>query len=712
MTTLQRTVGAEVTRVEGREKVTGAALYAYEYPVPDALYAWAVQSTVPRGTVRAVDTVAALSLPGVVAVLDSRNVTRLRPTDTPELAVLQSPEVAYRGQIVAAVVADTFETARQAAAAVRVEYDVDDHDAELMDGDPRIFVPETVNGGYPGHAETGDVEAALAAAPVVLDATYTTPPEHTATMEPHATIAVWDGDTLTLYNGDQAPWMTAARVAELFGLPEGAVRIVADHTGGGFGSKAIPRPPTVLAALAARAVGRPVKVAATRQQMFTMVSYRTPTLQRIRLGAERDGRLTAIWHDALQQSSTLTPYCEQTVTCTRVMYAARHRRTTHRLAQLDVPTPSWMRAPGEAPGMFALESAMDELAVALGMDPIDLRVANEPSVDPGTGHPFSSRNLVACLREGAARFGWAGRDPAPGRRREGEWLLGTGVAACNYPALTWPSTANARVEPGGGFTVRIAAADMGTGARTALTQVAADELGVEIDRVTLDIGRSAYGQAPWAGGSMGLSSWGWAVSKACRALTKRLDEVSGAIPPGGLEERADTAEDVEARRAFSRHAYGAQFAEVRVDAVTGQVRVDRLLGMFAAGRVINPRTAGSQLRGGMCMGLSMALHENLEPDPRFGDFANHDLATYHIAASADVRDVQAHWLEETDDELNPMGSKGIGELGIVGTAAAIANAVYHATGVRVRDLPITVERVRAGPPAGPSAGLSAGPSAR
>ncbi|MEU8875551.1 xanthine dehydrogenase family protein molybdopterin-binding subunit [Streptomyces javensis] len=712
MTTLQRTVGAEVTRVEGRAKVTGAALYAYEYPVPDALYAWAVQSTVPRGTVRAVDTVAALSLPGVVAVLDSRNVARLRPTDTPELAVLQSPEVAYRGQIVAAVVADTFETARQAAAAVRVEYDVDDHDAELMDGDPRIFVPETVNGGYPGHTETGDVEAALATAPVVLDATYTTPPEHTAAMEPHATIAVWDGDTLTLYNGDQGPWMTAARVAELFGLPDGAVRIVADHTGGGFGSKAIPRPPTVLAALAARAVGRPVKVAATRQQMFTMVSYRTPTLQRVRLGAERDGRLTAIWHDALQQSSTLTPYCEQTVTCSRVMYAARHRRTTHRLAQLDVPTPSWMRAPGEAPGMFALESAMDELAVALGMDPIDLRVANEPSVDPGTGHPFSSRNLVACLREGAARFGWAGRDPAPGSRREGHWLLGTGVAACNYPALTWPSTATARVEPGGGFTVRIAAADIGTGARTALTQVAADELGVGIDRVTLDIGRSAYGQAPWAGGSMGLSSWGWAVSKACRALTKRLDEVSGAIPPGGLEERADTAEDVEARRAFSRHAYGAQFAEVRVDAVTGQVRVDRLLGMFAAGRVINPRTAGSQLRGGMCMGLSMALHEGLEPDPRFGDFANHDLATYHIAANADVRDVQAHWLEENDDELNPMGSKGIGELGIVGTAAAIANAVYHATGVRVRDLPITVERVRAGLSAGPSAGFPTGPSAR
>ncbi|MET7763278.1 xanthine dehydrogenase family protein molybdopterin-binding subunit [Streptomyces sp. NPDC005355] len=696
MTTLQRTVGVEVTRVEGRDKVTGAALYAYEYPVPDALYAWAVQSTIARGRVRSVDGGAALALPGVLAVLDTGNVQRLHPTDDPELFVLQSADVAYRGQIVAAVVADTYETACQAAAAVRVEYDVDDHDVELRDGDPRIFVPDTVNAGYPGQTETGDVDSALAAAPVVVDVTYTTPPEHTSPMEPHATVAVWDGDSLTLYNGDQGPWMTATTLAGLFGLPEGSVRVVADHVGGGFGSKAIPRPPTVLAALAARAVGRPVKVAATRQQMFTMVSYRTPTVQRVRLGAERDGRLTAISHNALQQSSTLTKYCEQTVTPTRVMYAAPHRRTTHRLAQLDVPTPSWMRAPGEAPGMFALESAMDELACALEMDPVELRVVNEPSVEPESGHPFSSRNLVACLREGAARFGWAGRDPAPGRRREGQWLVGTGVAAGNYPAITWPATASARAEPDGSFVVRIAAADIGTGARTALTQVAADELGVWLDRVTLDVGRSAYGSAPFAGGSMGTSSWGWAVSKACRVLAKKVDEMTGAIPPCGIEAVADTTEDVEARKQLSRHAYGAQFAEVRVNADTGQVRVDRLLGMFAAGRIVNPRTARSQLRGGMCMGLSMALHENLELDPGFGDFANHDLATYHVAANADIRDVEAHWMEEEDDELNPMGTKGVGELGIVGTAAAIANAVHHATGVRVRDLPITLERVREG----------------
>ncbi|WP_055552272.1 xanthine dehydrogenase family protein molybdopterin-binding subunit [Streptomyces sp. NBRC 110028] len=696
MTTLERTVGTGVTRIEGREKVTGTALYAYEYPVPDALYAVAVQSTIARGRVRSVDAGPASALPGVVAVLDSGSVPRLRPTDDPELSVLQSAEVAYRGQIVAAVVADSYETARQAAAAVRVGYAEEPHDVELRDGDPHIFVPETVNAGYVGRTERGDVDTALATAPVTIDATYTTPPEHTCAMEPHATIAVWDGDTLTLYNGDQGPWVTANTLAALFGLPEGAVRIVADHVGGGFGSKALPRPPTVLAALAARAVGRPVKVAATRQQMFTMVSYRTPTVQRVRLGAERDGRLTAISHNALQQSSRLTPYCEQTVVATRMMYAAPHRRTIHRLAQLDVPTPSWMRAPGESPGMFALESAMDELAYALEMDPIELRVVNEPSADPESGNAFSSRNLIACLREGAARFGWAGRDPRPGRRREGRWLVGTGVAAGTYPAHTWPATATARAEPDGRFTVRIAAVDIGTGARTALTQVAADELGVALDRVTLDIGRSSYGEAPFAGGSMGTSSWGWAVSKVCRELSKRLGDLAGQIPPGGLEAYADTTEDVRAREDLARHAYGAQFAEVRVDADTGQVRVDRLLGMFAAGRIINARTARSQLRGGMCMGLSAALYENLELDPDFGDFANHDLATYHVAAHADVRDVEAYWIEEEDDRLSPIGAKGVGELGIVGTAAAVANAVHHATGVRVRDLPITLERVRAG----------------
>ncbi|MEU4833690.1 xanthine dehydrogenase family protein molybdopterin-binding subunit [Streptosporangium sp. NPDC023615] len=698
MTTLERVVGGAPARIEGHDKVTGAVRYAYEYPVPDAAYVWPVQSTVARGRVRSVDAGAARALPGVVAVLDSGNAPRLRPGRSEDLRILQSADVAYRGQIVAAVVADTLEGAREAASAVRVEYDEEDHDVVLDPENPAVYSPEKVNAGLPGTLDRGEVEQALARAPVGVDAVYTTPAEHTAPMEPHATIAVWEGETLTLYNSDQAPWMSATTVSELFGLPVSAVSVVADHVGGGFGSKAGPRAPAVLAALAARAVGRPVKVAMTRQQMFPLVTYRTPTTQRVRLGARPDGRLTALWHDALQQSSKLTEYTEQTVAASRIMYAAPASRTAHRLLRLDVPTPSWMRAPGEAPGMFALESAMDELAYALGMDPIELRIVNEPETDPESGLAFSSRNLVACLREGAARFGWDGRDPAPGIRRDGRRLTGTGVAASTYPVFISPSTATARAEPAGGFVVEVAAADIGTGARTALTQIAADELGVPMERVTVRVGRSAFGAAPPAGGSMGTSSWGWAVSKACRALTAELAELdgrSGAVPADGLEARADTTEDVRASKPLSRHAFGAQFAEVTVDADSGQVRVERLLGVFACGRIVNVRTARSQFLGGMTMGVSMALHESLEVDPEFGDFVNHDLASYHIATNADVRGVEAYWIDEDDGELNPVGTKGIGEVGIVGAAAAIANAVFHATGSRLRDLPITPDRVRA-----------------
>ncbi|MGC5016206.1 xanthine dehydrogenase family protein molybdopterin-binding subunit [Streptosporangium sp. DT93] len=695
MTTLDRVVGGAPGRIEGRDKVTGTVRYAYEYPVPDAVYVWPVQSTVARGRVRSVDAGAARALPGVIAVLDSGNAPRLRPGKSDELHLLQSADVAYRGQIVAAVVADTLEGAREAASAVRVEYDEEEHDVVLDPENPAIYSPGKVNAGLTGTVDRGEVEEALARAPAGVDAVYTTPAEHAAPMEPHATIALWEGETLTLYNSDQSPWRSATAIARLFGLPEGAVSVVADHVGGGFGSKGELRPPTVLAALAARAVDRPVKVAMTRQQMFPLVSYRTPTVQRVRLGAERDGRLTALWHDALQQSSKLTEYTEQTAAGSRVMYAAPASRTVHRLLRLDVPTPSWMRAPGEAPGMFALESAMDELAYALGMDPVELRIVNEPETDPESGLAFSSRNLVACLREGAARFGWAGRDPAPGVRRDGRLLTGTGVAASTYPVFISPSTATARTEPGGGFVVEVAAADIGTGARTALTQIAADELGVPMDRVTVRVGRSVFGAAPPAGGSMGTSSWGWAVSKACRALTAELDGRSGVVPSGGMEARADTTEDVQASRSLSRHAFGAQFAEVTVDADSGQVRVERLLGVFACGRIVNVRTARSQFLGGMTMGISMALHESLEVDPEFGDFVNHDLASYHIATNADVRGLEAHWIDEDDGELNPVGTKGIGEIGIVGAAAAIANAVFHATGSRLRDLPITPDRVRA-----------------
>jgi xanthine dehydrogenase YagR molybdenum-binding subunit len=682
-TALSPAVGTPLSRVEGRAKVTGQAQYAYEQPVEGVVYAAAITATVASGAITHIDAARALGLPGVLAVISHENAPRLAEVGDRELMILQSPEVAYRGQIVGAVVAESLETAREAADAVTLEYDAAAHDVELRPGHPRFYKPEKVNPSFPADVAHGDLDAGLAAAEVVVDATYTTQPLHNNPMEPHASLALWENGGLTLYDSIQGSWRAHNDLAELFELDPEHVRVISHHVGGGFGSKGTPRPQAVLAAIAARMVERPVKVALTRQQLFAMVGYRTPTIQRVRLGAARDGRLRAIGHDAFEQTSTIREFAEQTTIATRHMYAAPDRLTTHRLVALDVPTPSWMRAPGECPGMYALESAMDELAVACGIDPIELRMANEPPEDPEKGIPWSSRNLVACLREGAERFGWADRDPTPGARRDGRWLIGTGVAASTYPAYRSPSQATARSDADGGFTVQIAAADIGTGARTVLTQIAADALGVDPEQVRMEIGDSRFGPAALAGGSMGTASWGSAVVKACQAL----------LAQGEGEVTVNTSDEVKALSNRSRHAFGAQFVEVRVDTASGEVRVPRVLGVFGVGRVLNPKTARSQLIGGMTMGIGMALHEGSVMDREFGDYLNHDLAQYHVPACADIQDIEAAWVDEDDDELNPMGSKGIGEIGIVGTAAAVANAVFHATGTRVRDLPIRLDRL-------------------
>ncbi len=693
MSTLTLAVGQARPRLEGPDKVTGAARYAAEYPAEGLVYAWAVQSSVAKGTITRIDAGPALATPGVLAVLSYRNAPRLQSSADRELFLLQSPEVAYRGQIVALVVASTLESAREAARLVRLEYDTAAHTTVLTADHPGLYAPATVNPDYPTDTEAGDFDAAYAAADVRLDHTYRTPAYFNNPMEPHATTAQWHEDGLLLYDSNQGSSLVQETLAMLFGLPRNAVRVISEHVGGGFGGKGTPRCPAVLAAMAARHVGRPVRLVLTRQQMFATVGYRTPTIQRIRLGADRDGRMTAVCHDAISQTSTIKEFAEQTAVYTRPMYAAPHRRTTHRLARLDVPTPSWMRAPGECPGSFALESAMDELAVACGVDPIELRIRNEPTVDPENNTSFSSRNLIACLRDGARRFGWAGRDPTPATHRQGRWLIGTGVAGAAYPARSRPSTASARASADGSYQVRINATDIGTGARTALWQIAADALAVPPELVTISIGDSALPEAPLAGGSTGMASWGWAVTKACRALRERIHDAGGAVPAGGVQVQTSTAQDVAAMAAYARHAFGAHFAEVRVDVDTGETRVARLLGVFAAGRIVNPTTARSQLIGGMTMGLSMALHEEGDLDPRFGDWVNHDLATYHITANADVEQIEAYWIDEDDLQVNPVGIKGIGEIGIVGTAAAIANAVYHATGVRVRDLPVRLDKL-------------------
>lgn len=692
MTLLEpRSIGTAVTRHDGAAKVTGSATYAYEFDVENPVYLHPLQASIAHGRVTAMGTAAAESADGVLAVLTVFDAPELADTSNGDLTVLQDASVHYRGQLIGAVVAINTETARHAAGLVRVEYDEQTADIELTADHPELYTPDTVNPDYPAETSDGDTETALREAPVVVDNTYTTPHEHNNPMEPHACIALWDNDTLTLWDSTQGVHAVRKQMAASFGLDPEQVRVIAKNVGGGFGSKGAPHSHNILAVMAAlRLPGQPVKLALTRQQMFDMVGYRTPTIQHLRLGAQRDGSLLALSHQVVEQTATVKEYAEQTATPSRMMYAAPNRKTGHRLAALDVPVPFWMRAPGECPGMFALEVAMDELAVACDIDPIELRIRNEPPVDPETGSPWSNRRLIECLQSGAERFGWAQRDPKPGNRTDGEWLIGTGVASAVYPAMVMPGN-TARIEhvAPGRFVVQIGAVDIGTGTWTALAQIAADALDCDLSAIDLQIGDSALPEASVAGGSSGITSWGRAIVAAARAF--RHDH--GEHPEVGVHTVA-SAEDANAdAEKYGMYSFGAHFAETRVSRFTGEVHVSRMLGVFSVGRVINPATLRSQLIGGMTMGLSMALHEESVRDPRFGHVVTRDLATYHISSHADVPAIVAIALDDLDEHANPMGSRGAGEIGIVGSAAAVANAIFHATGVRVRDLPITCDKL-------------------
>ncbi|MEE1927096.1 xanthine dehydrogenase family protein molybdopterin-binding subunit [Streptomyces sp. TRM 70351] len=692
-TVTPRAVGTPLRRLDGRAKVTGTAPYAYEHPLPGPVHVHPLQATVARGRVRTVDTAAAAALDGVIAVLTHDDAPRLQDTGDAELAVLQSAEVAFRGQFIGAVVAESPETAREAAGLVSVAYDAEPHDTELRADRTDLYTPRKVNAGFAADTEDGDVLGAFTEAPVVIDETYRTPMEHNNPMEPHTCVALWEpgqgGPRLTLYDSTQGAHGVREAVAAVFGLDAERVRVIAPHVGGGFGSKGMPHAHNVLAVMAAqRAGGRPAKLALTRQQMFSLTGYRTPTIQRLRLAADNGGRLLALSHEAVVQTSRVKEYAEQAAVVTRMMYAAPHRRTRHRVAALDVPVPSWMRAPGEAPGMYALESAMDELACALDLDPVELRVRNEPETDPESGRPWSGRKLIECLHTGARRFDWHRRGPA-GTRRVGDWQVGLGVAAATYPFFGGPGT-SAEIEylADGGYAVRTGAADIGTGTWTALTQIAADALDVPVAAVRVEIGDTALPYATVAGGSSGMTSWGSAVVAAARAFRAE----HGERPRPGARVRADAPPNPDRER-FALYSFGAHFAEARVHRRTGEVRVSRMLGVFSAGRIINPVTARSQFLGGMVMGLSMALHEESRLDPATGHVVNHDLAEYHVPVCADVGGMEAVWLEESDPHANAVGSRGIGEIGIVGSPAAVVNAVHNATGVRVRDLPVTPDKL-------------------
>ncbi|GAA5116456.1 xanthine dehydrogenase family protein molybdopterin-binding subunit [Alloalcanivorax gelatiniphagus] len=688
-----RSVGTSLARVDGPEKVTGLASYAVEHAASDGahdpLSLWLVTSTIARGRVTGVDASRALAHPGVTAVLDHTSAPRLDQTDNAELAILQDDRVGFRGQVVALVLAETSEAAREGAALVEVSYAQEPHEAELRE-DNATHRPESVNPDMETDTDEGDVDAALAASDVVVEQTYRTPYEHNNPLEPHATLAWWEQhegrERLSMFDSTQGVHGVVQALAPMLGLEPDQVRVRAPYVGGGFGSKGEAHAHVMAAALAARTTGgRPVRLAVTRQQMFALTGYRTATISHVRLGADADGRLTAIEHAVQEQTSVIREYAEQTAAPTRMMYAAPNRRTSHRLARLDVAVPSWMRAPGEMPGMYAHEVAMDELALACGLDPIVLRERNEPDLDPETGKPFNDRRLLDCLHRGAERFGWDGRPPEARATLDGDWWVGTGVASATYPAMRQPGN-SARVSSleGGRYAVAIGSVDIGTGARTVLTQIAADALEVDPADIELAVADSLLPTASVAGGSSGTSSWGSAIVAAAQLF--RADH--GTLPDPGVHTTASAADDP-AAEAYAFHSFGAVFAEARVNRWTGEVRVPRLHGVYSVGRVVNPRTAKSQLIGGLVMGLSAGLFEESHRDPRFGHVVTQDLATYHVAAHADVLDVDAEWLEESDHAFTPMGSRGIGEIGIVGTAAAVANATYHATGVRVRSLPLT-----------------------
>jgi xanthine dehydrogenase YagR molybdenum-binding subunit len=709
-------VGRPLDRVDGPLKVTGRAPFAYEYReagVP--AYAFLVEAGIAKGRLTALDVAAAEKAPGVIFVMTHKNAPKQGARGDNSAPQLVDDKILHHGQPIALVVAETFEQARAAAYLVKPSYESEKGSYDLAAAMPEAFVPKP-NNGNPPDSRMGDTAAAFAAAPIKIDATYTTPPQSHAMMEPHATMAVWNGDAVTLYTANQMLPRGIASVSSTLQIPKEKVRLISRYIGGGFGAKLQVQADAILAALAARLVNRPVKLALTRPQVFHVTTHRTDTIQRLRLAAERDGSLTAIEHISWSNNTPGENFYETAANATRSIYAAPNRLTEHRLAALDLPVSSSMRAPGEAVGLLALECAMDELAVALKMDPIELRIRNEPAEDPEKKTPFSSRTLVPCMQKGAEMFGWGNRNSTPGQIRDGEWLVGMGMSAAIRGNPMLAAKASVSLTRDGVASVKTSMTDIGTGSYTILAQIAADMLGLPIDKVNVELGDSDFPEAPGSGGSFGANSAGAAVFDACATLRENIlrqaglpaegaEFANGSVTANGKSVRladlalsADLAADGAAdpgdsRAKFSQYSFGAHFAEVGVNSVTGEIRLRRMLGVFTAGRVLNAKTARSQAIGGMTFGVGAALMEDLVIDERYGNFVNHDLAEYHVAVHADIPAIDAIFLPELDDRSSPMKSKGIGELGICGAGAAVANAVYNATGIRIRDYPLTLDKI-------------------
>ncbi|WP_213290853.1 xanthine dehydrogenase family protein molybdopterin-binding subunit [Bradyrhizobium sp. sGM-13] len=696
-------IGTPLPRVDGRAKVTGAARYAADFNQGGQAYAVIVGATVGLGRVTGIETAPVEKMPGVVAVITHRNGPRLPyaphksyidPATGERLHVLQDDQVHFYGQPVAIVVADTLDQAERAAAALHISYTAERPLVDLADPKARPVVPaagKQPDARLPADTARGNADSALADAPVKVDEIYEIARENHNPMEPHATVAAWNGNRLTLWSKSQFVVNEQAEIAAVFGLPPENIQVICPFIGGAFGTSLRTWPHVTLAAVAARQVGRPVKLVLTRKQMFFMTGHRPRTLQRMALGATADGKLTSIVHEGTGETSRYEEFMEALTSVTSFLYSTPNVQTRYRLLPLDIGTPNHMRGPGEASGVFALECAVDELSYKLGIDPIELRRRNEPAIDEGENKPFSSRSLMKCHDLAAERFGWSRRLPEPRSMRDGRLLVGMGMASASYPAFHAPADARARLLADGTAEIEVAASDMGPGTYTSMTQVAAETLGLPVERVRLSLGRSDYPPAPSHGGSWTMASVGSAIRAACMAV----QEEAAKRPQGGrpIEATASAQRDPDVAARFSMHSFGAVFAEVAVDPDVGTIRLRRAVGAYGIGRVVNPRLARSQCIGGMIGGMGMALMERTVLDPRDGRPVNAHMADYLLPVNLDIPQLEAHFVEEIDPHVNALGVKGLGEIALVGMAPAIANAVFHATGKRVRSLPIRIEDV-------------------
>ena len=727
--------GQPIDRRDGRDKVTGAAKYAAEFSIPSLVHAVLVQSTIAAGQIAGFELDTAQGMPGVLAIITPDNAPKLASRTQAQQSVnqplLQDSEIVYNGQHVAVVVADSLERAQAAAAAVKLRYKEGEAQTTMSGALDQAYVPKSFrNGQRPPDSHRGD-QAAFDAAALRLEATYSTPIEHHNPMEPHATIAAWDGDRLTVWTATQGISGTQATLAGMFGIEKANVRVICPFVGGGFGCKGNTWPPATLAAMAARVVNRPVKLVLSRAQMYTSNGFRPMTVQKLQVGAGQDGALQWLRHDGVSQMSQpkLGEFVEPVALATEMLYACPNVSISHRLVAVNQGLPTYMRAPGEASGMFALESAMDEVAAQLNIDPIALRLKNYADQDPSENKPFSSKRLRECYAQGAAAFGWSRRTPAPRSMTDGRYLVGMGMATSTYPTNRSAANVRVRLMANGDAVLQSGTQDLGTGTYTVMAQLAADGLGLPIERVRFELGDSRFPAAPVSGGSQTVASVGSAVLAACKqaqdhavamALSDAGDRWQGAaaadyklqdgavVGPQGrmamaemlarrnvefVEVSADSAPPAKDKQTHSLHAFGAQFAEVRVDPLLGEIRLSRLVGVFDGGRVLNAKTARSQLIGGMTFGVGMALLEETMVDENTGRIVNANISEYLLPVNADIPVMTATLLDGNDLDANPVGAKGLGELPMVGMAAAIANAVYHATGVRVRDLPIRLEDV-------------------